>query len=301
MNRDNGSILTTRVRIKPHFKTSFVKWQARLHEAIASFPGFSSLEISIDKKDPSTWSIIQRFQDQNCAMQWQKSETRELLLNEIRNILLNVNDLQDHIHSDHQGVMEVFVTQINQENEKNYREWLAKIHQAEAAFPGFQRVYVQAPKNGMNWISFLQFDRQENLDRWLTSKEREELLNEGKQFISSMESHRVISPFAGWFPVKGQKGPPLWKQTMLILLILFPIVMLEFKFLSPIIRGLNISLGTFIGNAISVSLISWPLMPITLFFLGWWMLPKNKLYTLLGTLLILVLYLIEIIIFWNLL
>lgn len=302
---DNGSILTTTVRIKPEFKDSFVKWQAKFHGAIAAFPGFTSIEISTTEKDPTTWYIVQRFQDGTSANNWQKSESRKILLEEIRNSSEILQDLEGTPNGFLNGITEVFVTQVSKENEKSYREWIAKIHQTEAAFPGFQRVYVQAPKNGKgsNWITFLQFDKQENLDRWLASKEREDVLNDGKHLISSLESHRVISPFAGWFPIAGQERPAVWKQTMLILLVLFPIVMLEMKFLPYLVGGLNKSLGTFIGNAISVVLISWPMMPIALHNLGWWVIPKKRkvLYGILGTLLVLLLYLIEIIVFWNLL
>ncbi len=210
------------------------------------------------------------------------------------------------------GVTEVFVTRVPREKEKNYQEWLAKIHAAEALFPGFRSVYVQSPtqnqlnKNGSgkSWITFLQFDTPDHLDHWLTSKERLNILEESYSLIETLESHRVISPFAGWFSSKmtGQIAPPLWKQTMLVLLVLFPIVMVEFKFLLPHLQGINQALSTFLANGISVCLISWPMMPLAILSLSWWLTPTEahrKYKNVLGTIFVVLLYIIEIAYFWN--
>ncbi len=204
------------------------------------------------------------------------------------------------------SVTEVIVTQVSPDKEEAFQKWAAKIHHAEAKFPGFRGVYVQSPRQskGHSWITLLQFDSTANLDRWLDSSERQEVLKESSDFITSLESHRMVSPYAGWFASIAQTGeiPSVWKQTMIVLLVLFPIVMFELKYLMPWIEGLNSSVGTFIGNAISVTLISFPMMPIAIVFLGWWLAPagKNRLQkTILGTIMVLGLYLIEIVLFWR--
>jgi antibiotic biosynthesis monooxygenase (ABM) superfamily enzyme len=62
---------------------------------------------------------------------------------------------------------------------------------------------------------------------------------------------------------------------MLVVLMLFPIVMAEIRFLSPLTSGLNLALGTFIGNVISVVLLGWPLMPLGIRPFKWWLLPAQ--------------------------
>ena len=83
---------------------------------------------------------------------------------------------------------------------------------------------VQSPQkgHGRNWITLLQFDFAEKLNDWLASPERQEVLKEGESLVESMESHRVISPYAGWFSSVYKKDGeiPLWKQTMVVLLAL---------------------------------------------------------------------------------
>jgi hypothetical protein len=113
--------------------------------------------------------------------------------------------------------------------------------------------------------------------------------------------------FPGWFPTdpKTGQGPPNWKAAMLVLLGLFPIVMLETRFLSPRLANLNSSFAMFIGNTISVALTTWLTMPLFIKSLGWWLFPKSEALkipvNIAGTALIFVLYAIEVALLWHLL
>lgn len=303
------TIITNRLRVRENCKIEFADWQAKLNVVIAGFPGFVSLEILSPEATHAAWTIVQRFSDPESTSAWRNSQARMALMKELKDFLVNdgkesQQEIESGTHDPHGSVTEVFVTQVSPDKEDAYREWVAKIHQTEAKFPGFRGAYVQSPtqNQGRHWITLLQFDTPENLDRWLSSTERHQVLQESESLITSLESHRVISPYAGWFASLAKKGeiPPAWKQTMIILLVLFPIVMLEFKYLNPLTKDLNLSLATFIGNAISVTLLAWPMVPIAIWFLRWWLNPKCALKTtLLGTALMLLLYLLSIALFWS--
>lgn len=302
------TIATLNVMIRPESNSEFVEWQAKLNKAIAGFPGFVSLEFLATSSQHSSWMVVQRFYDENSIVSWRKSNTYLELIRELQNLVIE-DGFQEKMTGEDaltNGVTEVIISRVMPENEKIYREWSAKIHQIEAKFPGFRGVYIQSPaqNKGKNWITLLQFDTPENLDHWLESAERQEILKEASAPISSLETHRVISPYAGWFYsiAKIDELPSVWKQTMIVLVILFPIVMMEQAFLSPLTAGLNPSLAMFIGNAVSVSLISFPMMPIVINLLGWWLFPKGKnrvLMTVVGTLVVLLAYVVEIILFWG--
>ncbi len=307
---EKASILTTRVEIKPDSLIAFADWQSQFNASITAYPGFVSLEIlSPILPEQPKWLLMQRFNSSQSLTIWQESEVRHDLMGKLEKYLMSKDTIEETVSTSANmqgGITEVFITQVAPENEKAFREWIATIHSAEAKFPGFRGVYVQSPISGrsMNWITLLQFDTSEHLECWLNSSERRKVISEAQELISSMESHQIDSPYAGWFASIAQKGilPPVWKQTMIVLLVLFPIVVLELKYLRFLTDRLNPSLGTFIGNAISVFLISWPMMPIALSFLGWWMVPKvehNRRVTLIGLLVVIMLYLIEITIFWN--
>lgn len=309
---ENATILTHKVIIEPDHMEEFAHWQAKFNAAIASQAGFVSLEI-VSPSNPGhpEWLLVQRFSTPKGVLDWYQAGVRKNLMNELEKYTKDKRNIEESFSSTadtKSGVTEVFITQVSPQNEKAYRNWIAKIHRAEAKFPGFRGVYMQSPADtgGINWITLLQFDTPEHLEAWLNSPQRQEVLEEGKSLISSLDTHRMISSYAGWFSSIAKTGelPPVWKQTMIVLLVLFPIVMLEIKYLTLLTGGLNLSLGTFIGNTISVILISWPLMPIAILLLGWWLVPrpdKRVQYTILGTSIVVVLYMIEIAIFWNLL
>lgn len=305
-----SNILTLRATIKPESKSSFIDWQAKINNDIAGFPGFISLEIlSPIGSGQEYWVIVQRFVDTESANNWKTSSAHQKLIDELKDYLTSIPlaEIPSSETTIHNAITEVFVTRVAPEKETAFRAWLAKIHQIEAKFPGFRGVYVQSPIKGQsdNWITFLQFDSPENLDVWLNSSERQKVLDESKSLIATIERHRIISPYAGWFATMAKetgKIPPAWKQTMLVLLVLFPIIMFEFKFLNPHLRDLNISLATFIGNAISVTLITFPGMPIAIYFLKWWLSPNSEKriqINILGTLLLLAIYASLVLLFWN--
>lgn len=309
--RSERTCLLTEVRIRPNSKKAFADWQSKLNTDIAAFPGFLSLEFLAAAND-SNWMINQRFVNETSTLSWKESDQRKKLLNELKPFLIDngnafKEDLSDGI-GQRGGVTEVFVTSVSPQNVESFRKWMAKIHQVEATFPGFRGCYVQSPSRGQsnNWITLLQFDTVDNLERWLSSSERKKVLEDSQPVVESLESHRVISPYAGWFASVSQGGqaPAAWKQAMIVLLVLFPIVMLEMKFLNPFLVGMNKSLATFIGNAISVGLVTWPLTPITIRYLKWWLVPpanKQQEYTLYGTIIVCALFLVEIVALWWLL
>ncbi len=287
--------LVTTVSIPSSRAKEFVDWQSKLNACITSFPGFISLEILSPHKGDS-WTLIQRFSSSG----WIESQTHLKLIEELAE-LVGPENIHERETSDWQnGVTELFVTQVSPDREEAFCAWVAKMHQVEATFPGFRGVYVQSPTQvrGRHWLTFLHFDTPENLDRWLASPERQRVLEESFPLIASLESHRVISPYAGWFASMGKALPSVWKQTMLVLLVLFPIVMLELKFLSLLTSSLNPSLATFIGNALSVLLIAWPLMPIAIWFLKGWLSDNSLRGNIKGVLLVSALYLLEIAVFW---
>jgi antibiotic biosynthesis monooxygenase (ABM) superfamily enzyme len=114
----------------------------------------------------------------------------------------------------------------------------------------------------------------------MEAPERGELLAESKAFIDHEQLMRLATSFPGWVPINPVtgKGPPNWKTALLVTLGLFPIVMLEMRFLSPILAslGLHSSLAIFIGNCISVAGTTFVTMPLFIRSFGWWLFTEKK-------------------------
>ena len=112
--------------------------------------------------------------------------------------------------------------------------------------------------------------------------------------------------FPGWFPAKetGGKGPPNWKTAALILLGLYPIVMLEIRYLNPQLHSLNPAIANFIGNSISVALTTWVTMPLSIKAFTPWLFPKKDTpawVSPVSVVVVLVIFALEIALLWRLL
>lgn len=298
------TVLTSAFRVNPQLQQDYLLWQSELSCAFTSFDGFVSLEFSHHPDQKA--AVVQRFTSTEKAQEWKNSSAYLSLIEKLKPLLAekNITETVEKETALKCGVTEVIITEVEPKNQEAFRVWCAKIHEAEASFKGFRGVYIQSPKTPQSryWITLIQFESSSALDRWLASNERNNLLKEATPLVCSMECNRIASPFAGWFTsiAKSEEIPSVWQQTMVVLLVLFPIVMMEIKFLTPYTQSLNLSVATFIGNAISVTLISFPFMPLVLPLLNWWLFPKsvNTKRTLLwGTLLLLLLYAIEVFLF----
>lgn len=284
-------------------------WQSKFYSNAIAQPGFVSLEFLAPPAKSTQWIIVQRFATSHNSSSWSKSKEYKELFDDLRHLVVN-QEIEVTISDEsslQRNVTEVIIAKVVPGKELVYREWVVKIHQIEAKFPGFCGIYVQPPESGKesHWVTFLQFDTIQNLDYWLESSERKQLLKEVAPLITAQETHRVISPYAGWFSsiAAVSEAPPVWKQTMIVLLMLFPLVMLEGLYLAPFFKGFNVSLSTFINNTINVTFLTFPLIPIGIKLLGWWLTPnlkKSVSITILGTFVVLLLYFIEIMFFWNL-
>ena len=134
-------------------------------------------------------------------------------------------------------VTEIITVSVKPGMEEAYRDWVDRIRQVEAKFPGYQGLQLQPPITGLqdDWVSLLRFDTAEHLNAWLESDARRDALEEVQPFIDKREQ-QVATAFSGWFTFSDAPGqaPPSWKQSMIVLLTLYPIVMLELLFLNPL-------------------------------------------------------------------
>ena len=223
--------------------------------------------------------MVQRFQILEQLGAWLDSDARRSLLAKTTSLLVdegttNVIEGTSAEPSPHDMVTEIITVSVKPGMEEAYHAWVDRIRQMEARFPGYQGLQLQPPIPGLqdDWVSLLRFDTSEHLNAWLESDARRAALQEVEPFIDQREQ-QVATAFSGWFTfgdVPGQM-PPNWKQAMIVMLILFPVVMLELLYLSPLLQSLNLALATFISNLLSVVALTWALVPWANRAFGWWL------------------------------
>ncbi len=306
----NAAILLVKFHLRPGAEDEFTAGQAKALTRAAGTDGFLSSEITPAGAKGAEWTVTLRFRNAKALDAWRNSKTWSDLIAEAQGFLANKTSIETEVKeaTPDGGVVEVIVTRVKPGKEAAYRGWETRIQQAQSKFPGYLGSYVQPPIAGeLGWTTLMRFDSADHLDTWLKSKERAALLHESQPLIDYAHLQRVDTSFPGWFPTDPAtgKGPPNWKAAMLVLLGLFPVVMLEARFLSPHTSWMNPSPAMFVGNFLSVSATTWLTMPVFIKFFGWWLFPKvsgSSLRTdFAGTLVIFALYAAEVAALWHLL
>jgi len=307
--------LIATAKVRPGVDKEFTAWKARHDLVLGKFPGYIGGDITPPAQPGSNeWTIILNFRSKEELTAWQVSPERAAIVAEGLPLFEGGN-LGEAVHVQGGGgerpeadVTEVIFSKVKAGKEDQYREWAARMQSAQAKYPGYKGTFLQpSEEKGGFWTTIMRFDSAANLERWMSAPERQEMLKESKEFIEQEQLTHLATSFPGWVPIDPMtgKGPPNWKTSLLVLLGLFPIVMLEMKFLSPILTGLHLhaSLATFIGNAISVFLTSFATMPLFIKWFGWWLFPKEDTAatTTKGCLILAVLFVIEIAALWTLL
>lgn len=303
------TILVATARLRPGKEDEFTEWKAHHDLVIGKFPGYVSGDMIAPAEGSHEWTIMLNFRTAADAEAWRNSKERLQLLGEGQKFLEGGTFgevVETEGKAPERNVTEVIFSKIKAGQEDGYREWAARMQAAQAEYPGYQGMFLQPPeeKGGM-WTTILRFDSAAHLEGWMNSPERQEMLKESKAFIEHEQLTRLTTSFPGWVPIQSSTGkpPPDWKAAVLVLLGLFPIVMLEMKYLNPILEALKIptSPSVFIGTFISVSLTSFATMPLFVRWFDWWLFPKEAHATAKGNAILIGLFALEILILWKLL
>jgi uncharacterized protein len=283
-----GVTIVTQTRPAAGQEEAFKKWQDTIGAEIAQWSGFVEQQV-IPPSPPAQvdWVILQRFSSVDAAANWLHSAERLSLVESIQSILAGSDDI--HVVRDGaSGVLPaaasaVISTRVKDGQEVAYRRWEQRIAAAQARAPGFQGYRLEPPVPGVqdDWLAIIRFDSDHNLQNWLNSPERLKLLKDSELFIERFDARVVRSGFDQWF--SGAKSntpaPPIWKQNMVVLLLLYPVVFLFGMFVQqPLLinrMSMPFWLALFVGNIISVLLLNW-LVPFASNRLGWWLQPEGQ-------------------------
>ena len=308
--------IVTQTRVRPECTDAFARWQEATSGVIDKFPGF--VDQKVMPPSPPTqddWVIVQRFTASDTALAWLRSEQRLKRLEDAVPMLIGRDDV--HIVDDADSgvlpapVSAVISTRIKPGQENTYRAWERRIAAAQSRAPGFQGYRFEPPVPGVqdDWLAIVRFDSEANLQAWLDCPERRKLLEEADAFTEEFHARIARTGFDQWFSTAGAGRAviPAWKQNMLVVLMLYPVVFLFGAFVAnPLLLDrlrLPFAIALFIGNVVSVVLLSY-LVPWIGNRLSWWLQPtghNQRRIEIGGTLLVTGLYTLMMLAFWRLL
>jgi antibiotic biosynthesis monooxygenase (ABM) superfamily enzyme len=305
--------IVIQTRVRPESAEAFARWQDATGRIVAAFPGFVQQTVTPPSPPAQVdWVILQRFKGTASALAWLNSEQRLTRMEEVASILVGRDDV--HIVSDSDAgvlpapISAVISTRIKSGQESAYRVWEQRIAAAQSKSKGFQGYRFEPPTPGVqdDWLAIVRFDTEANLQAWLNSSARRDLLEEARSFAAEHTIRIARTGFDQWFPaVKGQK-PAAWKQNLLVLLMLYPVVFFLSTWIQiPLLSGragLPFAIALFVGNVMSILSLS-VLVPLTCRLFAWWLQPASSYgwkVQFSGTALILTLYGLMILAFWHL-
>ncbi|MBN3908179.1 MAG: antibiotic biosynthesis monooxygenase [Nostoc sp. NMS1] len=173
----------------------------------------------------------------------------------------------------------VVITQVVKPGcESAYETWLKDITSVSRTYVGHLGTNVIRPQLGVRneYVIIFRFDGYENLKVWMTSRDREYWLNQGKHLVESDPYVQQISGLEAWFSLPGQplKTPPRYKTALLTWAVVFVLINILSKFLVPLLRGLPPLIVSLIVTIIMVVLLTYVVMPRVSRLFSWWLYAK---------------------------
>ncbi len=278
--------LITQTRVRADRAKDFAQWQEQMNDVTAATPGFIDRQVIPPSPEQPDWVIIQRFASIDAARAWLSSGERERAVAKIQSWLIGHDDVH-LVQDDGQPaaaapISVVISTRVKPGQEDAFRAWQHRISAIEAEFPGYQGYKIEPPIAGVqdDWITILRFDTEEHLQAWLTSPQREQLVRDGDAFTAESHMRTVRTGFDAWFKLgSGATPPPAWKQNMLVLLALYPVVFLFGHWVqTPLLQdgwGTPFWFSLFIGNIASVLLLG-QIVPWVSRRFRWWINPAGS-------------------------
>ena len=283
-----GATVVTSQKVRQGRDGDYQRWQEKTNRVVRGFDGFEGTETyPPGPVGDREWVVVFRFSRVDQLTAWLESGARRDLLVEVGPLLERPPVLEvlasDAPAPTREGFTAVISHDVRPGRERDFERWQDKAAKAQEKFPGFMGTELFRPVEGIqeNWVVVCRFDTRQHLEDWLESESRAELLHEGHDYFASYDIHKLGTSFSGWFRFgEGAEDeiPPNWKQAMTVVLALYPTVMIlqltvghEFDVL-----GIPGSVGLFLSNVLSVSILTWVLMPLVNKALAFWLLPGRS-------------------------
>ena len=286
MTADSSTVtIVTQTTVRADCRAAFEAWQAETSRLVSTFVGFLHQTL-LPPSPPAQdyWVVMQRFNNSDSAIGWLNSPQRLERLTMVQPYLTGradvhvVRGMADNPAS--APVSAIMSTRVKPGCELEYRAWEQKIAVAQTAATGLVGYRFEPPIPGVqaDWLTIMRFDTQEHLQAWLDSPVRKAILAEAEPLTEGFDYRVTRSGFDQWFPIApmGGRAAPVWKQNMVVLLMLFPVSFLFGHFVSTplLIRmlGFPFPIALLVSN-ISGILILNQLVPWASKQFAWWLSP----------------------------
>lgn len=168
-----------------------------------------------------------------------------------------------------------------------FRRWHARLMRSARQSVGFVRADRHRPlscKDGaLKWYWVVHFDQPDHLNQWLVSKQREAMLQQGRDIFESYRFKSFTTGLEGWFSKRSgteldSLGPPAWKQILSVVLALYPVIMLQDRIFSyfGILEDWSMASAMWVNLMITSGILTFVVMPVVVKLLDFWLQPAHQ-------------------------
>lgn len=253
-------------KVRAGSEAAFEDWQQNLNHEASKYPGFLAAEINPPTAVQPEWVVVYRFDSIPHVMGWLNSSKRQERLDAGQQYFDGPGTQQ--ILGGSARYADPLVTvavshRVRAEDVDEFLAWQQRLRQAESTFPGFRGTELFRPVAGLQeeWTTLYRYDTAADLDRWLVSDERKQLLADGEKF-ADFDSRTIDNSFGSWFAFdekSAEAAPSEVKTSFAVWAGLYPTVVIITLVLSPL--HMPLWLGLLVGNLISSFAMSFITMP----------------------------------------
>jgi antibiotic biosynthesis monooxygenase (ABM) superfamily enzyme len=268
MHPDTTATVILGQHVRSGYEDEYVTWQHGLNELASHYPGFIGAEVTAPTALQPDWVVVYRFDSVANVQAWLNSAARQERLAEGSNYVEGAPTQQvigGAAKPTDQLVTVVVSHRVSPEQVDDFLAWQDRLRLAESKFDGFRGTELFRPIEGIQdeWTALYRYANADELDKWLISDARRELLAEGAKF-SDFQSRTIDNSFGSWFAFdeKGAEAPPPPSDTKTSIAVwvgLYPTVVLLTLMTWPL--KLPIWLGMLVGNLMSSFAMSFLTMP----------------------------------------
>ena len=239
-----------------------------MNAAASRYPGFLGAEIPAPTAVQPDWVVVYRFDSVAHVQAWINSATRQDRLDQGQPYFDGPATQQVITGGgarEADPLVTVVVThRVRPEHVDDFLGWQDRLRLEESRFDGFRGSELFRPVEGVQdeWTALYRYDNAADLDTWLTSATRQELLAEGEKF-HDFELRTIDNSFGSWcaFDENGHEAaPPSETKTSIAVWVgLYPTVVILTLALSPL--KMPLWLGLLVGNLLSSFIMSFVTMP----------------------------------------
>ncbi len=222
----------------------FDGWICDVRSAAEAAQGFVAFAASISRDAPLDWAVAVTFESEDLLHLWLDGATWKHLVRgaAARGFLRLTSDLVIVDGAVIPSGVAIVSSSVSSGMEADFQAAHVKLTMAASQFPGYEGTAIFRPGALGKWMSLIRFRTEPQLSAWLRSPQRNEVLPPVRSSLT-----RDFSVFAKTTPfgttVRNVDGKPQmtpsWKTAMLLLMVLYPMVMLMSRFVTPVIAGLG--------------------------------------------------------------